>query len=480
MQHLSSSLISRLNRRSIVLVVLLLVFVFTRLWNIGSSLEFFADIGRDHLVLLQTTQTRKIPLLGPSNSAFPFNQSPIYYYLNLPIFIASHASPYATLLTLTILYVVVFVLGLFVFRKDVSMIQVFTVLIVLITFHPQFVDQHRYPWNPTFTVPFMLVALFSLFSPSISVRKRTIIFSLSIMVAIGCSYGIVPSIFVLCFYALVSRKISWRLFIPAVMISAFAMYWPFLIVEVRHNFIMTRRALLALQMHEIHGSMSFFEKIRNLSAYLTGVEVGNWVPIAIVGLSVVASLIWNKKYGMKAKWHTLFFILFCSSYILTILAPFTLEPHYIFGIQLFFFCTIATMRKTFLLPLLGIFLIFWVPHLQEKMTYLPLRTIAQMESCAMYVCQNEKTPMYLSEQAWHLSHFAPDHLFFFGKSGCVVSDITQSPLGLSRMAVVADNSSYQHNVTRFNELSLFGKSHVEHAYSCDGNMNVYILRRDTQ
>jgi len=86
--------------------------------------------------------------------------------------------------------------------------------------------------------------------------------------------------------------------------------------------------------------------------------------------------------------------------------------------------------------------------------------------------------MFLSEQAWHLSHFAPDHLFFFNKFGCSVRDITQSSDVFSRMAVVADNSVYEHGVTAFNELTLFGKSTIEANFMCAGNIRVYILKKD--
>jgi len=68
--------------------------------------------------------------------------------------------------------------------------------------------------------------------------------------------------------------------------------------------------------------------------------------------------------------------------------------------------------------------------------------------------------------------------FFFSKQGCEVKDITHQPQWADTFALVVDNYSYEHNKTSFNELTLFGPSSIRNKYSCDGNLEVYILERE--
>lgn len=70
------------NKRAwFVLIFILIVFIFLRVHRIEETLNFQNDIGRDYLVLLEWYQSGKPPLLGPQNSAVPFNQSAFYFYL---------------------------------------------------------------------------------------------------------------------------------------------------------------------------------------------------------------------------------------------------------------------------------------------------------------------------------------------------------------------------------------------------------------
>ena len=100
-----------------------------------------------------------------------------------------------------------------------------------------------------------------------------------------------------------------------------------------------------------------------------------------------------------------------------------------------------------------------------------------MENCAKYICQFERDPMYISVQAWYIYHKTPEYQFIFTKNGCNLADITSLPNWSDKMMVIADNETYEHGKTAFNELTLFGNSVVEKEYVCESNLKVYILKK---
>lgn len=458
---------------------LFIFFCWTRMWRMDKTFEFFSDTGRDHYVLIRAFQTKKPPLLGPSNGAMPFNQSPIYFYLNAPVFLLSNASPLTTSITLTLLYVVAFGLGVYMYRKNARILFLLAVLMMLISLHPQFIEQHRHPWNPTFTVPFLLVSLYMLFKKNMKEGRGLWLFAGGIAFALGCSYSVFPTVIVLIAYVLWSKKATLKeLFLPFLG-THLLVFWPLAVVELRSQFMLTKRMILEIQLHEIGSRVNYVDKVKALFAYLAGTNIDSWLVIGVVfglvGVSVYLQV--REKSKRKNQYHVLFATLFGLSFLLTIGSPFRLEPHYIFGVLFLFLLTIASMKRFLLIPLLLFLSVMWIPQLYKQVTHTPHRTIAQLDACVRRVCSDLHEPIYVSVQAWHSYHYAPDYMFFFNKYGCVARDVTQDPGVARQMAVVSDNSSYEHGKTAYNELTLFGSSTLERTYHCDGKISVYMLKK---
>lgn len=451
-----------------VFFILILCFLTLRFWKITETLEFFSDIGRDHYILFTAISKKKPPLLGPSNSALPLNQSPVYYYLNLPVFLLSSFSPYTTLITLTLLFLASFIFIFYEFKDNKKIRTVFFLFLLLLIFHPEFVSQHRYPWNPTFTVPFLLVSIFMLFKEW---KKRDVwIFSLCSAIAVGCSYSVLPTVVVLVGYALWKKKTQPLLLLITAVSSFFLVFLPLLIVELRTHFLLTKR--LGIELQVIGEGVNYLQKIRELCAYMLGqLPISNW-PIIFV-IVILCACFFSKP-------RPRFILLFLAAAVLTILSPFRMGAHYIFGVTLLFFAVIASVQKRIYIPIFLFLLFLWIPVLRAQLSFKPRRSVTQIQKCAQQVCEKEKRPMFVSEQAWHSYHYAPDWLFLFAKNGCTVADVTQTPGFAKRMAVVVDQSSYVHEQTAFNELTLFGPATVDATYTCDGNISVVLLEQKTQ
>src|SRR3990172_5222645 len=76
-----------------VLLAILLLAAFLRLYKIREFVVFLGDEGRDALVVKRMIVDHKFTLLGPTASVGGFFLGPIYYYFMLPFVWASGLNP---------------------------------------------------------------------------------------------------------------------------------------------------------------------------------------------------------------------------------------------------------------------------------------------------------------------------------------------------------------------------------------------------
>lgn len=465
---------------SVLTIIMLGIFILVRIYNLDQTLEFFGDIGRDHLALLEWWNTGKIPLLGPGINYFSLHLPPIYYYLNFPVFIISGFSPYTTLITLLAIYSGVFLAGVIFFSKKEYKIAVF-IMALLVTFQPQYIFQTRLPWNPTFAAPFLGVAISSLLllREKYSIYKF-IIFSTSLAGAVGLSIEVIPTVFVIVIFALwkLPNRVKNIFYFSVAMLLIFL---PLIIFEIRHQFFFISRLIINPITQPFKTDM--LNKFPNLLSFLFGVNEWNSLSLAIIliiFLIIFVYVIINRKHKNAIEINKVLFllILFSLSVLLTYILPFPAVGHDIFGISILFFTTIAFLPLRLSLVTSGLLLVLWLNPVNLNNYFKPgHRTISEMEYCAVKVCSFEHDPMYISVQAWYIYHKTPEYQFMFIKKGCKVADITSSPDWSNKMMVIADNETYEHGKTAYNELTLFGKSEIEKEYVCGDKLQVYILKK---
>src|SRR3990172_6565231 len=76
----------------VILIAILLLAAFFRLYRIGDYLNFLGDEGRDVMVVRHILQG-DLTFLGPRSSAGDFYLGPIYYYLMAPLLWLSNFHP---------------------------------------------------------------------------------------------------------------------------------------------------------------------------------------------------------------------------------------------------------------------------------------------------------------------------------------------------------------------------------------------------
>lgn len=460
----------------------ILVMVGIRIIGVTHTMEFFGDIGRDHLELLTWAQTGKPPLLGPGTSFLPLHTPATFFYLNFPVFLVSGYSAYTTLITLLFLYAGSALIS---WKLDADPDHQWFVIGVfgLLSLHPEIVLQGRLPWNPSYNAAFLLLAV----SSSRALLKKDSVwlrwlFALSLALIMSMHFSQFPVFVVLGVMGLVFFKKRLELFGQYVL-AGLVVFAPLFVFEVRHNFFFVKQVLS----HESQTKLFFAygQKFIRYTQLLFGLPSTAWswlavaAVIGLVGGYEVFRQLKNSHSSQLQKKRTFFFTTAWVLVVtLTLAIPIAPRDHDLFGVYILAFTVIACLPRKVSLAVTAALLVLWLqPFWISRYARSPHRTVAAAENCAKLVCADQTEPLFVAQQAWHIFNSAPEYLFFFGKHGCTVRDITQDPNWSTMMALVEDQAEYTHGQTAFNELTLLGPSKVEKIYSCDEGIKVHILKR---
>jgi 4-amino-4-deoxy-L-arabinose transferase-like glycosyltransferase len=139
-----------------IVVLLLLVSLSVRLYQITNHTEFLGDQGRDALVMSEFVREGKWPVVGPTVGAGHYT-GPFYYYLIVPSFVLFEFNPVAAAVEMVMISIAAILLFLslatslfgFSIAYGVSMLWALSPLMIM---------QDRRLWNPT-PIPFFVLLL---------------------------------------------------------------------------------------------------------------------------------------------------------------------------------------------------------------------------------------------------------------------------------------------------------------------------------
>lgn len=325
----------------IVLILILLVFIYLRVYRIEQTLNFQNDIGRDYLVLLEWLKSGKPPLLGPQNSAVPFNQSAVYFYLFFPFFVVSGMSFLTTFWTNLSIHLLVFVGGLSYLCRKNKIYSLWPILATmwLVAIHPQWVIQHRYVWNPSLVLISIMVAFVS-FIELRSKFSRSLVWlfasSLSFSVAMNLSAVPVLILFLLAGMICFGRKgIS---LLMTTFVSGNIWFLPYWMFELRYDFQIIKRVLGRQILTLNPSALAWPVKWSAFERYLLGLENGNgWILtfllVVLCGAYGWRIFFYYKKNSLKQLSSGLLALsLLLLTLVISMLMPVPIESHYIFPV----------------------------------------------------------------------------------------------------------------------------------------------------
>lgn len=250
-------------RQHYLLIVILLVSLFLRLYNLSSTVTFLEDEGRDLLIMHRIIDTQRPVLLGPQTSTGNMYLGPLYYYLVTPALALAQLNPLGpvVLIALTGVFTVwlLYRFGTVWFGKYVGYMAAF-----LYAVSPLPVSFTRNSWNPNLAPVFALLILWVLIN---IIEKKA--YNLKNFFLLGIFSGAIIQMHYMAMLYLVGVGVTLIIYLRRSVPSLFKglayslfgfvlILLPFIVFEIRNDFVNTMaitRFIRAKEEHNIRYSL---------------------------------------------------------------------------------------------------------------------------------------------------------------------------------------------------------------------------------
>ena len=228
-----------------LLVLILALAAFLRLYLISDYMTFLGDEGRDVIVAKDILEGH-LTLLGPRASAGDFYTGPIYYYMMAPFLWLFHYDPVGPAVMVA-LFGIATVLLLFFVGKDFFNKQTGLIAAALYAVSPLVIRYSHSSWNPN-TVPFFSLLIIYIFHKAVTTARipwryyffTGILLGIDIQlhyISLFLAVAIAVSLFFMNWYLNGKPKILQILrYYLEIFVGFLLGFSPFLAFEVRHGF----------------------------------------------------------------------------------------------------------------------------------------------------------------------------------------------------------------------------------------------------
>lgn len=235
------------------LSIIILIFLFLRLYHLPESLNFGSDQGATLLETYNVYQEKKLTLISAGGSSWTSSGryiffSSLLYYILMPVLILARWNP------LSVSYFLIFL-------QLVSLVIIYEILdrihqkglnaaffAVLFSFSPVLVNYSRFVWSPNFLIPIAAAILaFILVLRTFQKKRDLISLFLGLLFAAGfqINYSFILVMAVSLIWIILQKRMQARHFL--LMFTAFLIgISPLLLFELRHDFYNIRTLLLIL------------------------------------------------------------------------------------------------------------------------------------------------------------------------------------------------------------------------------------------
>lgn len=231
------------HRINILLIIILILAAYLRLYRISDYMTFLGDEGRD-LIEVKKILSGDLVFLGPRSSAADFYYGPIYFYLITPFLWLFNYDPVGPAVFIALLGVVTVYLVYYV-GKELLNERVGLIAAALYAVSPLVIAYSRSSWNPN---PMPFVSLLLLFSAYKAIKdysfKYFILSGVLMGIAMQLQYiaiflGVILALFVIS-GSIIEKKTRSIIFIIKsyfyIMIGFIIGWSPFLAFEIKHGF----------------------------------------------------------------------------------------------------------------------------------------------------------------------------------------------------------------------------------------------------
>lgn len=234
-------ILSRNKKELFILLVIIAISSFFRLYRISDYLHFLGDEGRDVLVVKRIIIDHKFTLLGPITSVGSMYLGPIYYYFMLPFLYFFGMDPTGPAVMIAILSLATICL-LYIFCLEFFNLPIAIMASILYGFSPFVIQHSRFSWNPNAVPFFALLIIYSL--AKLLIKKQTNwvwVTGLSLGIILQLHYLALVFLPIIFLCLLVLRKLNISNIVRLVLGTAISLS-PFIVFEIRKGFPNTQTA----------------------------------------------------------------------------------------------------------------------------------------------------------------------------------------------------------------------------------------------
>lgn len=259
---------------SIILIIILLLGAYLRMYKINEYLTFLGDEGRDVLIVRRMIVDHKFTLLGPTASVGGFFLGPIYYYFMMPFLWLWNFDPTGPAVMVALFGIATIYL---VYKTGKEMFSPFAGLVSsgLYALSPLVISYSRSSWNPNIVPFFSTLLLYILWKRTVRIKQSDFLW-VGILLGIGIQlHYLFIFLYVVTFvwivYLLRRKLFSIRDGVLGV-IGGIIGASGFLLFELRHGFPNTQSIISFLRTGKDTGFsiVYFFSNIADVSMRLFG------------------------------------------------------------------------------------------------------------------------------------------------------------------------------------------------------------------
>lgn len=225
-----------------ILILILIVGAFCRLYKIGGYMTFLGDEGRDVIIVRRLLVEGHPPLIGPGTSIGNMYLGPFYYYMMAPALLLAGFSPIGPAIMIALLGIITIWFVWFAFKewfpsKDFNWGAL--VASGLYAISPTIIIYSRSSWNPNIMPFFALLSIYSIWKTWKEQKfKWLLVLGFSFAVVVQSHYLgllLLPTLLIFWFFA----KVPIRYTLYASIIFLLLMS-PLFFFDIRHNWINAR------------------------------------------------------------------------------------------------------------------------------------------------------------------------------------------------------------------------------------------------
>ncbi|MEO8581042.1 MAG: glycosyltransferase family 39 protein [Patescibacteria group bacterium] len=152
---------NRFSFTDIALILILILGIFVRVWQIETKMIFFADAGRDMLAAVEMNRSGQIPLLGIPSSEPRFKQGPLFVWFEALVFKVGGPNPIVIGYLVAFLNSAVLLFCFVLLKKNVNITTALITTLLLAT-SPLAVAHSRMPYHITPIISCLLLYLWNI------------------------------------------------------------------------------------------------------------------------------------------------------------------------------------------------------------------------------------------------------------------------------------------------------------------------------